>query len=285
MQSSPLATPNQDDHFRRAEREWQNEVGHTLLDLPYETAGSAAVFTAQWERIRDALAGAAPGTVVEVGCGKGHLLRWLRDSDRRPGRLFAGIDISRAVRALPDHGLAGLMADGEALPFRSGTLAGLVYDGALHHLIDYRGGLREAMRVLAPGGLLIVFEPLSSRFSRLVHKLLDPIIFRKTVYESPIDQHYKGAFDESLIVELIAREGTILARERTDFLAYPFTGCYAGSVFSRSTGFMRLLLAVESVVARAPLLGRLARVFAWRFLIVARKRDGSPPYQGGARGG
>ena len=49
----------QDDEFRRAERQWQNELGHTLLDLPYQTAGSAAVFTAQWERIRAALAGAA----------------------------------------------------------------------------------------------------------------------------------------------------------------------------------------------------------------------------------
>jgi ubiquinone/menaquinone biosynthesis C-methylase UbiE len=262
----------EDDDFRRAEREWQNEVGHTLLDLPYETAGSAAVFAAQWQRIRDALAGAAPGTVVEIGCGKGHLLRWLRDSDRSAQRRFAGIDISRAVLSLAAHGLAGIMADGEALPFRDGVLSALVYDGALHHLIDYRGGLREAMRVLAPGGLLIVFEPVSSPFSRFVHKLLDPIIFRKTVYESPIDQHYKGAFDESLIVELIEENGTIAARERTDFLAYPFTGCYAGSVFARNTGFMKLLLRLESAIARTPLLGGMARAFAWRFLIVARKR-------------
>jgi SAM-dependent methyltransferase len=266
----------QDDEFRRAERQWQNELGHTLLDLPYQTAGSAAVFTAQWERIRAALAGAAPGTVVEVGCGKGHLLEWLSRSEARSGRRFAGIDISRAVEALPQRGLPGLKADGEALPFRSNSLAGLVYDGALHHLIDYRGGVSEAMRVLKPGGFLIVFEPVSSAFSRLMHKLLDPIIFRKTVYESPIDQHYKGAFDEDQIVELIAQSGTILNRERTDFLAYPFTGCYAGSVFSRSPGFMRFLLAAESTLGGIPGVGRLARVFAWRFLIVARKSDDSP---------
>jgi hypothetical protein len=56
-------------------------------------------------------------------------------------------------------------------------------------------------------------------------------------------------------------KGTILARERTDFLAYPFTGCYAGSVFSRSVGFMRFLLILEDAVGRIPILGRLARVF------------------------
>jgi SAM-dependent methyltransferase len=279
--STPAVTREKDDHFRRAERDWQNEYGHTLLDLPYETAGSAAVFAAQWERIRAGLSGAPRGTIVEVGCGKGHLLRWLSESDRTAGRRFAGIDISRAVEALPQHGLAGLKADGEALPFRDESLAGLVYDGALHHLIDYRGGISEALRVLQPGGLLIVFEPVSSAISRLIPKRLDPINFRKTVYESPIDQHYKGAFDEGQIVDLIAQRGTILARERTDFLAYPFTGCYAGSVFSRSPGFMRFLLGAERTLGGLPVVGRLARVFAWRFLIVARKRGDSPPGERG----
>jgi ubiquinone/menaquinone biosynthesis C-methylase UbiE len=257
--------------YRAAERAWQNEIGHTLLDKPHETPGSSAVFARQWSRIAAALRDVAGGPVVEVGCGKGHLLRWLRDDAAAPGRTFIGLDLSRAVFSLPAAGLAGTMADGEHLPLRERSVAALIYDGALHHLIDYAEALREALRVLAPGGLLILFEPVSSPFSRAVHHLLDPIVFRKTVYESPIDQRYKDAFDEEAIARLLAREGVLLRREHTDFLAYPLTGCYAGSVFSRRARLMRTLLALEDAIERTPGLRRLAAVFAWRFLIVARK--------------
>lgn len=259
--------------YRLAEREWQNEVGHTLLDKPYAIAGSAAVFERQWQRIADILRRAQPGPVVEVGCGKGHLLHWLRTAAPAAGRTFVGLDLSRAVHGLPPLDLAGAMADGEHLPLRSDSVAALVYDGALHHLIDYLDALREALRVLVPGGLLILFEPVSSPFSRAVHHLLDPFIFRQTVYESPIDQRYKDTFDEEAIARFLEREGTLLTRAHTDFLAYPFTGCYAGSAFARSERLMRLLMEVESRIENAPGLRRIGSFFAWRFLIVARKES------------
>jgi ubiquinone/menaquinone biosynthesis C-methylase UbiE len=259
------------EHYRRAEREWQNDVGHSLLDKPYEVAGSAAVFARQWARIAEVLRDAAPGPVVEVGCGKGHLLRWLRSAAPAPQRSFIGIDISRAVSSLTANQLDGVMADGERLPFRDASVSALIYDGALHHLIDYVDALAEALRILAPGGMLILFEPVSSPFSRAIHHLLDPLIFRKTVYESPIDQRYKDDFDEDVIARYLEEKGTLLTRRRTDFLAYPLTGCYAGSVFSRSEKLMRSLIALEDGVARTPALERFASIFAWRFLIVARK--------------
>jgi len=261
------------DRYRAEERVWQNEVGHTLLDKPYESAGSSAVFARQWSRIAEALRDVGAGPVVEVGCGKGHLLRWMRAAAAAPGRTFVGIDLSRAVFALPPQQLAGAMADGEHLPLRDASVAALIYDGALHHLIDYIDALREAFRVLRPGGLLILFEPVSSPFSRAIHHLLDPIIFRKTVYESPIDQRYKDDFDEDAIARFLAAEGILLRRDHTDFLAYPLTGCYAGSIFSRHEGLMRALLALEQGIARIPGLRKLATVFAWRFLIVARKES------------
>src|SRR5207237_1002992 len=147
----------------------------------------------------------------------------------------------------------------------------IVYDGALHHLIDYPAALRDAMRVLVPGGYLVVFEPVSSAFSRLVHRVLDPFVFRKTVYESPIDQLYKGRFREEVIRSVLGESLVTLSHERSDFLAYPFTGCYAGSMFGRNERFMRRLMALEDGVAATPLLGTLSRALAWRFTIVAVK--------------
>lgn len=262
--------------YRQLERAWQDDVGHALLDKPFALAGGAAVFARQLDRIGAALDAAPAGAVVDVGCGNGQLLERLRDSGRFANRLLLGIDVSVAVATARARGLEVVKADGEFLPFRARSVAAVVYNGALHHIIDYQAAVREAWRVLVPGGRLVVFEPVSSAFSRLVHHVLDPIVFRTTCeYESPIDQRYKDEFREDVIVDALVAEGASVVREHSDFLAYPFTGCYATSPFARSARVMRLLIATEERVARLPVLRRIARTLAWRFLIVGVK-NGTP---------
>lgn len=270
-------TPAQPGEFdanrlRRLEREWQDEVGHALLDKPFETPGSALVFQRQFERITQALGDElGPGPIVDVGCGRGQFLEYLRTTGFGD-RLLMGIDVSIAVDALPAREVTALRADGEYLPFRDQTIAAVIYNGSLHHIVDYRAALREALRVLRPSGRLVVFEPVTSAFSRVVHRLLDPVVFRTNCeYESPVDQHLKHAFREAIVVDELRKNGADVHISKSDFLAYPFTGCYAGSFFTRSSQLMRGLLAVEKAVERAPGLGLAARVFAWRFLLVADK--------------
>jgi SAM-dependent methyltransferase len=257
--------------YRQLERRWQNDVGWALLDAPFATPGSAAVFERQWNRLVAAAAGAPDGVLLEVGCGKGHFLRWARP--RAPRHTLVGLDLSRAVYSLAERELLGVQADGEALPFRDACAACVVYDGALHHLIDYRAALRDAIRVLRPGGRLIIFEPVSSAFSRLVHRLLDPLIFRKVVYESPIDLRYKRDFDAAAITAVLREQGMSWREERSDFLAYPLTGCYAGSAFGSRDRLLRWAMVWEDRIAARARLGGLARRFAWRFTIVADKPE------------
>lgn len=259
------------EEHRRQEREWQDTVGYALLDRPHDTPGAAAVFDGQFDRIAALLRSAPAGPLIEVGCGRGHLLRRLREKTWFAGRCLVGLDLSRAVFALPGHDLAGVEGDGETLPFRDRSVAALVYDGALHHLIDYPQALREAARVLVPGGVLVLFEPVSSAFSQFVHRVLDPLVFRKTVYESPIDQLYKARFREEAIVEVLREHFHIRSHTRSDFLAYPLTGCYAGSVFGRRLALMRRVMALEDAAWKVPALRRVARALAWRFTIVAVK--------------
>ena len=64
------------------------------------------------------------------------------------------------------------------------------------------------------------------------------------------------------------------SEERSDFLAYPLTGCYASSPFARSERLLVSLLAIEERLLRVPVIGRLLRALAWRMLIVARKPGG-----------
>jgi ubiquinone/menaquinone biosynthesis C-methylase UbiE len=265
---------SEDERYRRLERQWQEEVGRHLLSVPHEFPGSAAVFERQFERISERVDLARPGVIVEVGCGQGHLLDHLKRNCGPDGPTLVGIDLSKAVERALERGHFGLRGDGEMLPIRDGAASIIIYDGALHHLIDYPEALRDAHRALAPGGSLILFEPVSSPFSRLVHHLLDPIVFRKVEYESPIDQQYKDAFREDRVMATLEELGMRITYTRTDFLAYPLTGCYAGSAAGRWLGLMRFLLAVESWVERIPGLRRLGQVLSWRFLVVATRTDG-----------
>lgn len=273
MDQNEKITELKQTEFRRLEREWQNQIGQHLLDGPHEVIGSAQVFAVQFQRIIDQIRLNQPGTVLEIGCGKGHFLAQLADAANRheKGVDVIGIDISQAVNALPNKGLTGICADGQALPFADSSLNAVIYDGALHHLIDYQAALREAFRTLAPGGRLILFEPVSSLFSRTVHHVLDPLIFRQVEYESPIDQEYKDHFREEEVLATIRELGMQYSIRRTDFLAYPLTGCYAGSIFNRWPKFMQAMLVIEKFIERIPGLRQLGEFFSWRFLLVAEK--------------
>src|SRR5262249_25604471 len=62
-----------------------------------------------------------------------------------------------AACALPAARLA--CADAAALPFRDGTFASVLVRDVLHHVPEPRRTAAEAVRVLAPGGTLVVLEP------------------------------------------------------------------------------------------------------------------------------
>jgi hypothetical protein len=57
----------------------------------------------------------------------------------------------------------------------------------------------------------------------------------------------------------------------SEFLAYPFTGCYASSFFARSKRFMQALMTIEDWIEGLPLVRSIARTFSWRFTVVATK--------------
>lgn len=271
-QSSRSAAHDADAELRRMERDWQNRIGYSLLDKPFEDEGSALVFHRQFERVERAMGIPLPGPIVEVGCGTGQFLGHLRQTEAGRDRLLIGVDVSVAVQELPSRGAVPIRADGEALPFEDESTSAVVYNGALHHVVDYRKAVQEAFRVLRPGGRLVVFEPSSTPFNRLVHHVLDPIVFRASLeYESPVDRLRKDQFSEEAVTEEVLRVATSVTCERSDFLAYPVTGCYAGSFLARFPALMRGLVGIEGVVERHRALSAVSNLFAWRFLLLADK--------------
>jgi SAM-dependent methyltransferase len=101
--------------------------------------------------------------IIEVGCGDGAIMRHLA----RLGATVLGIEVSEGqlfrARARAGEGETYRTASGESLPCTDGSMDAVLYVNSFHHLPrqQMQLALSEAARVLVPGGLLIVVEPLA----------------------------------------------------------------------------------------------------------------------------
>ena len=104
--------------------------------------------------------------LLDIGCGRGTLLRTLDDQlqlDTPP----VGLDLSRATLAMaqrdeqnPRRGAGLVQGSGVALPFRDGTFSLVTCGHVLHALDDdeARALLFDIGRVLSPGGLAVIWD-------------------------------------------------------------------------------------------------------------------------------
>lgn len=94
--------------------------------------------------------------ILDVGCGLGLYVRQLRTLS--PHVWGVDIDADKVTEAggeLPNI----RQASAEMLPFADGTFDVLLSHEVLEHVDDDRQAVREAYRVLRPGGRLVVFVP------------------------------------------------------------------------------------------------------------------------------
>lgn len=96
-------------------------------------------------------------SLLEVGCGDGRVTAQLAG---RLGRLVA-LDPCAEDLVLAAGRVEGAMfcrASGEQLPFSKQHFDTILFSLSLHHQ-DSRRALQEALRVLRPGGCILVMEP------------------------------------------------------------------------------------------------------------------------------
>ena len=105
--------------------------------------------------------------VLDAGCGSG---RHLCESFRTPGVDVAGVDLNRDDLGKA-KGLISLMAkeqkgrwlvaqaDVTKLPFADGSFDVVICSEVLEHIVDNRTAVAELVRVLKPGGDLVVTVP------------------------------------------------------------------------------------------------------------------------------
>jgi len=134
-------------------RFYERGLRPALARFPLDGAGERFLF--------HALLAPAPGeALLDLSCGTAHLAR---DLALRPGAgpVF-GVDLSPAMLEEARHHLQEtgaavdlLRADASALPFRDGSLGGVLDVAALHLYERPREVLEEVARVLAPGGRFV----------------------------------------------------------------------------------------------------------------------------------
>lgn len=135
----------------------------TYFDRLVEDGGDFNPFTKRgWntlaQRFRSASHGVAGLNLLDVGCGTGQS-KQIYDAQTR---CYTGIDLSgSALAAASDRHPEGLwlQADGTRLPFGDATFDTVAFSSVLHHLPDMSLALREAHRVLKPGGFVFAFDP------------------------------------------------------------------------------------------------------------------------------
>jgi len=110
--------------------------------------------------------------VVELGSGAGFLSEYVD-----------GL-ITSEVFHLP--GLNVVM-DGGALPFPDASLRGIAMTDVFHHLPDVRSFVAESARCVIPGGRVVMIEPWSTPWSRVIYKNIhhEPFVPEAKTWEFP----------------------------------------------------------------------------------------------------
>lgn len=139
----------------RKEAEMFDHLAHDVGD--FNPFGPRA-----WANLRkrfvSALASARPVELLDVGCGTGQSRQIYRDSCSH----YVGLDISResllrARTLFPTD--TWVLGDAMHMPFESACFDAVAFSSVLHHIPDRHAALREAKRVLRPGGLVYAYDP------------------------------------------------------------------------------------------------------------------------------
>lgn len=104
--------------------------------------------------------GFAPLRIVDMGAGNGWLSARLAQLGHVPLALDVSLDERDGLGAARHHavGFERAQADFEMMPLAPGAVDRAIWNGAFHYATDYATSLREVLRVLAPGGRIVVLD-------------------------------------------------------------------------------------------------------------------------------
>lgn len=146
-------------------------------------------FKSRWKA---ALGDLTDKIVVDIGCGPGNIFASLQDKPT----LLIGIDVApMSLELAKEQGYIPLLADATKLPFVSGFADIVTLNAALHHCEDMAAVLKEAARLVKPGGLIVTdHDPQHSSWN---YKGLAKVLWNaRLVYYRMIGHSFHKAKDQ-----------------------------------------------------------------------------------------
>lgn len=178
------------------------DLGYKITDyLPSDQRDSQYLYAAI-EKWMVGLACEAPGgRALDVACGTGKLAMLIGERDVQAVGCEASdemIGIGRYVQ--PESPAMMVRSIAEELPFADASFDRLICQGSLDHFADPAAFMREAARVIKPGGRIVIglanFESVSCRLGRardrLKRRMRRPLPPWRKYYEIPEDHNVKG---------------------------------------------------------------------------------------------
>lgn len=170
-------------------------------------------------------AGLRPGMkVLDVATGTGLVARAAAGVVHDPGAVV-GVDPSGGMLRQASQSFSGPLAQGrvEALPFREGLFDLVSIGYALRHAADLEVAFRECLRVLRPGGRLVVLE-ISRSPSRAMRAAIRVYLTRilpfvmRTAHARLLMQYYWETIDTCVppeaIMDVLQRSGFVDVRRK-----------------------------------------------------------------------
>lgn len=186
-----------------------------------------------------------PGAIVaDVGCGRGVML-----ADGPPdGCIVVNVDSHRWENWERRPGVQYVVADADVLPFRGGAFDVVASFDVLEHLADDHAGLREQVRVVKPGGLVVSAVPADPRLWSIHdeavghHRRYDAGSYARLARSSGLSISYSTHFFSFLWLP------ALLTRRRSQRTSEPGNG--AGLVSRMARRCVGLCCAVERWLLR-----------------------------------
>ncbi|HEX3129617.1 MAG TPA: methyltransferase domain-containing protein [Thermoanaerobaculia bacterium] len=113
-----------------------------------------------WETFRSQVLPRLGPKILDLGAGVGWLSHRLADLGHQPCAVDVSVDERDGLAAARHYrsGWPRLQAELDHLPLAGGQADAVVYNASLHYSPDYAVTLREALRVLRPGGSVVILE-------------------------------------------------------------------------------------------------------------------------------
>lgn len=220
------------DEFRRSWRaRAETKRYHFARGRPQHQVQFA--FQNHWRVFSDLLRGTRLARVLEVGSGRGSMGAYFADAGIRTHLLDTSREVLLSARALyTSDGLQAACVNGDALrlPYADGSFDAVFSIGLLEHFEDIRTPLREQLRILRPGGMLLAYVVPERRFSvqllaapanallRFVHALYRLLSGRRRAPAAQKSPLFRNTYTSRAYLDLLAAEGVT---ERGAFGMFP----------------------------------------------------------------